>query len=189
MSTVSSEEASALRGASSLWWLTLVLGIIWTIYGMFVLSLRPTTVWSLAILIGFGFIFGGVAQIVVAARVDSWKWLFYTGAVLSIIAGIVAFAWPGMTLRVMSIFLAWLLVFGGIFSIVSAFVGPKRDWWWVAIIVGVLEFILGLWAIGTPARELLLFVNLVGIWMVFYGVGEIFHAFAIRSFASKVNEA
>jgi Short repeat of unknown function (DUF308) len=119
----SSAAAAAVEGATRLWWLTLIAGIVWTIYGMFVLSLRPTTIWSLAILIGFGFIFGGVGQILIAGRVDSWKWLFYVGALLSIIAGITAFVWPGMTLRVLSIFLAWVLVIGGIFSVVSAFAG------------------------------------------------------------------
>ena len=200
MTSIPSEPTAAAPGANAtsradvreiggIWWLTLIVGIIWTIYGMFVLSLRPTTIWSLAILIGISFILGGVAQIMVAARVDSWKWLFYVGAVLSIIAGIVAFAWPGMTLYVLAVFLAWYLVIGGIFSVIAAFVGPKRDWWWVAIVVGVLMFILGVWAVSTPGRELLLFINIVGIWMVFYGVGEIFQAFALRSLASELKKA
>ena len=178
-----------VREIGGIWWLTLILGIIWTLYGMLVLSLRPTTIWSLAILIGIAFIFGGVAQLMVAGRVDSWQWLFYVGAVLSIIAGIIAFAWPGMTLYVLAVFLAWYLVIGGMFSVIAAFVGPKRDWWWVAIVVGVLEFILGVWAISSPGRELLLFINIVGIWLVFYGVAEIFHAFAMRSLASELKKA
>lgn len=178
-----------LREIGGIWWLTLILGIVWTLYGMFVLSLRPATIWSLAILIGVAFIFGGVAQLMVAGRVDSWKWLFYVSAVLSIIAGIVAFAWPGMTLYVLAVFLAWYLVIGGIFSVIAAFVGPKRDWWWVSIVLGVLEFVLGVWAISSPGRELLLFINIVGIWLVFYGVAEIFHAFALRSLASELKKA
>jgi hypothetical protein len=37
------------------------------------------------------------------------------------------------------------------------------------------------WAIGSPGRELLLLINLIGTWLIFYGVGEIFAAFALRS--------
>jgi uncharacterized membrane protein HdeD (DUF308 family) len=163
------------------WWLCLVLGIAWVLYGMLVLSLRPGSVYSVVLLAGFAFIFGGISQFVIAQRVDSWQWLFYVGGVLGILAGIMAFAWPAATLRVLAVFVAWYLAIGGIFSIVAAFAGPKRDWWWLGLVTGVLMFMLGIWAIGSPLRELLLFINLVGIYMVFFGVSEIFAAFSLRS--------
>jgi uncharacterized membrane protein HdeD (DUF308 family) len=146
-----------------------------------VLSLRPGSVASLAWCAGFAFIFGGISQFIIAQRVDSWRWLFHVGGVLAVLAGIGAFAWPGKTLVVLAVFIAWYLVIGGIFSVISAFVGPKRDWWWMAIIVGLLQFVLGVWAIGSPGRELLLMVNLIGIYMIFFGVSEIFAAFSVRS--------
>lgn len=164
-----------------LWWLTLISGIIGVLFGMFMLSLRPTTILAAAVLIGIAFIFGGVGQIILAGRVSDWKWLFYVGGVLGVIAGIITFAWPNQTVLVVAVFVAWYLAFVGIFSLIGAFMGPKRDWWWIGIIVGLLEFLLGVWAIGSPGRELLLLINLIGIWLIFYGVGEIFTAFALRS--------
>jgi uncharacterized membrane protein HdeD (DUF308 family) len=162
------------------WWLALVFGIIMVLYGMFILSLRPSTLLSLAILAGFAFIAGGIQQFMVAGRVKDWKWLFYVGGVLGIIAGIVAFAWPGRTLLVLSVLMSWYLVIGGIFSIFSAFADTKRAWWWTGLLLGILEVVLGLWAIGSPLRQLLLLVNLAGVWMVFVGFAEIFAAFAIK---------
>jgi len=91
--------------------------------------------------------------------------VFYAAGVLDIVAG----------------FVAWYLAIGGIFAVVAAFAGPKRDWWWLGLVLGVLEFLLGIWAIGLPGRELLLLINLVGIYRVFFGVSEIFAAFAVRS--------
>jgi uncharacterized membrane protein HdeD (DUF308 family) len=163
------------------WWVALVLGILWVVFGMMVLSLRPGTLGALAILAGIAFIAGGVSQFMIATRVESWQWLFWVGGVLGIIAGIAALAWPGETLLVLSVFLSWYLVFAGIFSIIGAFMGPKREWWWIGILVGVLEFILGVWAIGSPGRQLLLLVNIVGIYAILYGVSEIFSAFALKS--------
>jgi len=150
------------------------------LYGLFVLSLRPESLYSVAILAGISFIFGGVAQFIVAQRVDNWRWLFYIGGVLGIIAGLGAFLWPGITLYVLAVFIAWYLVIGGIFSVVGAFLGPKVDWWWLNIISGVLMFVLGAWAVASPLRQILLFVNLVGIYLLFYGFTEIFMAFALR---------
>jgi uncharacterized membrane protein HdeD (DUF308 family) len=171
--------------APRVWWLYLVTGIAWTIYGMFVLSLRPGSVASLAWFAGFAFIFGGIQQFFIAGRVESWQWLYYVGGLLGIVAGIGAFVWPGITAYVVAVFVAWYLVIGGILSVISAFAGPKRDWWWMGIIVGIAQFVLGVWAVGTPGRELLLLVNLVGIYMIFFGVSEIFAAFAVRSERAK----
>jgi uncharacterized membrane protein HdeD (DUF308 family) len=171
----------AAAAAPRVWWLYLVTGIAWTIYGMFVLSLRPGSVASLAWFAGFAFIFGGIQQFLIAGRVDSWRWLFYAGGILGILAGIGAFVWPGITLYVVAVFVAWYLVVGGILSVISAFAGPKRDWWWVGIVVGIAQFVLGVWAVGSPGRQLLLLVNLVGIYMIFFGVSEIFAGFAVRS--------
>jgi uncharacterized membrane protein HdeD (DUF308 family) len=170
------------------WWLGLIAGILWVLYGLFVLSLRPESIYSVAILAGIAFICGGVTQFIVAGRVESWRWLFYVGGVLGIIAGIGAFVWPGATLYVLAVFIAWYLVIGGIFTVVGAFVGPKHDWWWLHIILGILMFVLGAWAVASPVRSVLLFLNLVGIYLIFFGFAEIFMAFALRAGGKYLSE-
>ena len=171
----------AVEAVRRFWWVALVAGVLWTLYGMLVLSLRPETVASLAILAGIAFILGGVSQFMLATRASGgWRWLFAVGGVLGIAAGVVAFLWPGITLLALAIFVAWYLVVSGIFTVVAALAGPKRDWWWVGLVVGLLQFGLGAWAVGSPGRELLLLVNLVGVSMIFYGVSEIFAAFSLR---------
>jgi uncharacterized membrane protein HdeD (DUF308 family) len=174
-------RAGSAAAVTGVWWLSLITGVLWTFYGIFVLSLRPGSVSSLAWFAGFAFIFGGISYLLTASRVESWRWLFYVGGALGILAGLGAFVWPGKTLYVIAVFLAWYLVIGGILSIVAAFMGAKRDWWWTGILIGVLQVILGVWAVGSPVRELLLLVNLLGIYMIFFGVAEIFAAFFVRS--------
>ena len=58
---------------------------------------------------------------------------------------------------------------------------PRYSGWWLGIILGVVEFLLGAWAIASPTRQLLLLINLVGFYMLFYGISEIFAGFALRS--------
>jgi uncharacterized membrane protein HdeD (DUF308 family) len=188
MSMVTSDDANPPAEVARLWWLGLVAGIVSVLYGLFVLSLRPGSVLSLAILAGIAFIFGGLTQFLVARRVDSWRWLFYLGGIVAIAAGIAAFVWPDVTLRVMAVFLAWYLVLGGILTVIDAFVGPTFDWWWLRIVLGVVMFLLGAWAVGSPLREVLLFVNLVGFYLLLYGLIEIVAAFAIRSAAKAAAE-
>ncbi|MET9018949.1 HdeD family acid-resistance protein [Actinopolymorpha sp. NPDC004070] len=185
-------EAPAMEVAESvskLWWLYLAAGVVWTLYGMLILSLRPAALVSLAILAGIAFILGGISQFMQASRADSWRWLWIVGGILGIAAGIVAFVWPGPTLFVLSVFVAWYLVISGIFTIVASLASVRRNLWWVGLIIGALEIVLGMWAISSPGREVLLLVNLIGIGMILYGVTEIFAAFSVRKLPELVGEA
>ena len=165
---------------SRLWGLYLVSGILWVLYGMLVLSLRPSAVTSLALLAGIAFILGGISQIFHATRVDHWPSLWFAAGVLGIAAGVLAILWPGPTLLVLAVFVAWYLVFSGVSNIIAALVGHRRRTWWALLLIGALEIVLGVWAISSPGRELLLLVNLVGFGMVLYGITEIFAAFGVR---------
>jgi uncharacterized membrane protein HdeD (DUF308 family) len=178
----------AVRGLASSWWLFLVIGILWILFGMFVLSYNVGSLLALAIFAGATFIMTGITQVLTAGRVEGWRWLWLVGGALSIIAGIVAFVWPGSTLLVLSVILAWFLVFKGIVDVVGALASVGRPWWWVTLILGVLELLLGIWAAGYPGRSLFVFVNLVGIYAVFYGFTELFAAFDLRSLGDRLDQ-
>jgi uncharacterized membrane protein HdeD (DUF308 family) len=177
----------ALRGLTSAWWLFLILGVLWILFGMFVLSYNVGSLLALAIFAGVTFIFTGVNQILAAGRAESWRWLYLVGGALSIIAGLIAFAWPGRTLLVISVVLAWFLVFKGIVDVIAAFTNHGRPYWWVTLILGILELLLGIWAVGYPGRSLFVFVNLVGIYAIFYGFTELFAAFELRGLGKRLD--
>ena len=185
---MSDDQNSVWRFVRPGWWFGLIVGILLIIYGLLILSLRPTTVLSLAILVGVAFILGGITMFGIAGRVIEWRWLFYLAGVLAIIAAVVAFFWPGVTLLVIAGFLAWYLVIGGGVTVIGALAGPRHDWWWVSIILGALQFVLGVWAIASPGREVLLLVNLVGIYLVFTGFTEILLSMTLRKWARQLDE-
>jgi uncharacterized membrane protein HdeD (DUF308 family) len=175
----------AARELGQTWWVFLLLGIVWVLFGMFVLSYRVGSLLALAILAGVVFILSGVAELAAASRATSWRWLYVLGGVLSVVAGLIAFIWPGITLFILSVVLSWFLVVMGVVHVVGALAGPKRDWWWVTLLLGIAEFLLGAWAAGYPGRSLLVFVNLVGIYALFHGFTEIFGSFAVRELAKQ----
>ena len=178
----------AIRGVTRSWWLFLILGVIWILFGMFILSYNVGSLLALAIFAGFTFIMTGINQLLSFGRVEGgWRWLFLVGGVLSILAGIIAFVWPGRTLLVISVVLAWFLVFKGIVDIVAAFSNHGRPWWWVTLILGILELLLGIWAAGYPGRSLFVFVNVVGIYAIFYGFTEVFAAFDLRGLGHRLD--
>src|SRR5216117_3676826 len=101
-------------GLARTWWLWLLLGIVWILFGMFVLSYNVGSLLALAVFAGITFVVTGMNEVITAGRVERWQWLWLVGGVLSIIVGIITFVWPGHSLRYLAGILAWFLVVKGI---------------------------------------------------------------------------
>jgi hypothetical protein len=114
-----------VRDLSAVWWWFLSLGILWTLFGTYVLSYRVGSLAAVVALVGVAFLFGGVSQLVVATRVQSWRWLFIVAGILGVAAGILTLVWPAITLYVVSILVAWYLIIFGIMHLVGALAGPQ----------------------------------------------------------------
>ncbi|HEX3197558.1 MAG TPA: DUF308 domain-containing protein [Propionibacteriaceae bacterium] len=173
------------REISGYWGWFLVLGILWTLLGMYVLSYRVGSLAAVAGLVGAAFLFGGITQLVVASRVRSWRWLYIGSGILGVAAGILTFVWPGLTLYIVSILVAWYLIIFGLVNLISAIAGPKLGWWWTGLLLGIAELVLGVWAVRSSERSLVTLVTLVGVWAIFHGVNEIFAAFTLREVGER----
>ena len=179
---------TGVRDLSAVWWWFLTLGVLWTLFGMFVLSYRVGSLAAVAAFVGVAFLFGGLTQLAVASRVESWRWLFIIAGILGVAAGIITFAWPDITLYVVSILVAWYLIVFGIMHLVSALAGPKLSYWWTQLLLGVAELVLGVWAVRSWQRSLVTLVTLVGVWAIFHGVREIFAAFTLRQAGERAEQ-
>ena len=177
---------AGVRDLSGVWWWFLALGVLWTLFGTYVLSYRVGSLAAVAALVGVAFVFGGLTQLMVAGRVQSWRWLFIVAGILAVAAGIGTFVWPDITLYVVSILVAWYLVLFGILHLVSALAGPKVHYWCTQLLLGVAELALGVWAVRSWQRSLLTLVTLVGVWAIFHGVAELFAAFTLREAGKRV---
>jgi uncharacterized membrane protein HdeD (DUF308 family) len=171
---------SGVRDLSAVWWWFLSLGVLWTLFGTYVLSYRVGSLAAVAALVGVAFLFGGITQLAVATRVQSWRWLFIVAGILGVAAGILTLVWPAITLYVVSILVTWYLIFFGIMHLVGALAGPKVRYWWTQLLLAVAELVLGVWAVRSWQRSLLTLVTLVGVWAIVHGVNEIFAAFSVR---------
>ncbi len=185
-STLQDTIRAGVRDVSAIWWWFLILGVFWTLFGMYVLSYRQGSLLAVAAFVGVAFLFGGVSQLAVASRVQQWRGLFMVAGLLGVAAGIVTFVWPGRTLYVVSILVAWYLIVFGVLHLVGSLAGPKVDYWWTQLLLGVAELVLGVWAVRAWQRSLLTLLTLVGVWAIFFGVAEIFAAFSVREAGKRV---
>lgn len=108
-------------------------------------------------------------------------WVFLLRGLLAILFGLMAFAWPGLTLATLIIFFgAWALV-TGVFSIAGAFSAMKthRDWW-ILLLQGLLGLAVGALTFWHPAITAISLLWYLAFWSIFTGLVEIVTAIRLR---------
>jgi uncharacterized membrane protein HdeD (DUF308 family) len=174
------------RETSAFSWTYLLIGVLWVLYGAFVLSYRAGSVAAVASFVGVAFILGGSAELAVASRAGSWRWLVIVPGIAGIAAGVGTFAWPGITVYVVSVLVAWYLIVFGVIHIVSALANAKLPMWWTGLLLGIAELVLGVWAVHSWQASVLTLMTLVGVWAIFRGVNEISAAFLLRDVGKRM---
>jgi uncharacterized membrane protein HdeD (DUF308 family) len=108
-------------------------------------------------------------------------WVPVLRGVVAIIFGVMAFAYPGLTVAVLVLlFGAWVLV-DGIFRIIGA-IGHRSsdpDWGW-QLVIGILGIIIGFLTFHAPAITALALVIYIAAWALMIGVTEIVVAIKLR---------
>jgi uncharacterized membrane protein HdeD (DUF308 family) len=172
---------------ASLWWVFLLSGIVWILFAWVVLSFNYSTVWAIALFFGFGLIGGGLMELMVASQARSWRWLHVTFGVICLIAGVLALIWPGETFLVLAGIVGWFLMFAGIIDFVTAIaVREVHDLWWLGLILGIVEILIGFWAIGYAGRSIALLVVWVGATALVRGVSNLVMAFGLHRIGKEV---
>ena len=133
------------------------------------------------ILIALAFFMGGFTMFALAfVTTGAWRWMGIIGGVIAIGAGIAALVWPKPTLVVLGVFVAWYLLFRGIFDIAVALSNRHVRGRWLGLVAGIIAIGLGAWAIGNPERSTLLLITIIGIWTIFKGVFDLVAVFHYR---------
>jgi uncharacterized membrane protein HdeD (DUF308 family) len=169
-------------------WTTLLLnGLVLIVAGVLIWSI-DWSVRSLSTFIGALFIFEGL-WIMLTAGISFRAGNLLTG-LLSVVAGIVIIAWPEPSLIVLGIFLgSWLIVVGTL-SVSGAFAARRLlPDWWLLLILGVSEVVLGVLALADPGATLAALITVGGIWAVVIGAMRVVLAFQIRHLPEDVDTA
>jgi uncharacterized membrane protein HdeD (DUF308 family) len=101
-------------------------------------------------------------------------------SIAAVVAGIVLAAWPGQTQLVLEVFVGvWLAVSGAFQAVVSAARRRELPYWRFTFALGVIELLLGLWAMRTATAAST--ATVIGVWAVVTGVLYCGLAFEIRT--------
>jgi uncharacterized membrane protein HdeD (DUF308 family) len=180
---IDSQFRQAVRKIAGPWWAFLIAGLAWFVISFIVLQLNLTSVATVGVLLGVIFLVSAVEEFFVASVTDSWAWARALLGIIFLVAAIWSFADPIGTFVSIADLLGFLLIFIGALDLISSVMSQRiNSVWWLGLIIGVLELLLGIWASQQyfPARAgLLLF--LVGFYALFRGIYSIVFAFQLRS--------
>jgi uncharacterized membrane protein HdeD (DUF308 family) len=181
-SDVQSAEMSAALAQN--WWAIAFRGVLAIVFGLIALFVPAATMLSLVLLFAAYMLVDGVLAIVAAVRAarqrERWGLLVLEG-VVDIIAGVVAFLWPGITvIAFVLIVAAWAIVSGGL--MLGAAIRLKIDHgrWWLAF-GGIVSLIYGALLIVAPLIGALVMTWWLGAYALVFGIALLVLAFKLRA--------
>jgi uncharacterized membrane protein HdeD (DUF308 family) len=116
-----------------------------------------------------------------ATPADPPAWMLMLRGAIAIAFGVLAVAWPGLTLLVLvGLFAAYALL-GGIVSIASAFRIRRADRkWWLPLLLGIVSVAAGIYAVLAPTVTALVLVLVMAANAIVTGVLDVAMAVRLR---------
>ena len=121
----------------------------------------------------------GLGSAMVHALAKNW-WLLLLRGIAAIIFGLLAFAWPGLTLVTLILFYGAFALVDGALAVVAAITGgvPGSRWW--LAVVGLLGIAAGLVTFMMPGLTAVLLLFFIAGWAIATGVFQIIGAIKLR---------
>jgi uncharacterized membrane protein HdeD (DUF308 family) len=108
-------------------------------------------------------------------------WVSVIRGIAAIVFGVIAFAYPGLTLATLVLlFGAWVLI-DGVFRVAGAIAGrPSDPEWGFHLIVGIIGIIIGFLTFRAPLITALALIIYIAAWALMIGATEIALAIKLR---------
>jgi uncharacterized membrane protein HdeD (DUF308 family) len=175
------------------WWVLLLRGLAAIVFGIVAIMMPGITLLTLVWMFAAFSIVEGVLEIVLGIRGESdgtiW-WTMLLLGVLAIASGIIAFAWPGLTLIVFTAVISAYAIVRGVFEIAAAIrLRHEIDDEWMLGLAGLMSIIFGGLILWRPDAGLLAIALLIGAYALAIGVFNIAMALRFRRMGRKLATA
>jgi uncharacterized membrane protein HdeD (DUF308 family) len=173
------------RRATRHWWIFLASGLGWLLFAVILFRFDYLTVGAISILFGVGAFVAAGNEFAVAALVSGgWKIAHALLGLVFVVAGVVAIVNPGGTFVALAAVMSVVLVVIGAFDVTAAImtrtIAPA---WWLQLVAGIAEILLGFWAAGSWNLSAVLLVAWVAAFALARGITEI--ALALRLWEAR----
>ena len=166
------------------WWAVALRGAFAILFGLLALFVPGATIGVLVLLYAAYMLADGALAIVAAVRAAShherWGLLLLEG-VVDIVAGLVAFVWPAITVLVFVYLLAvWAVVTGALLLGAAFRLDAAHGRWWM-LLGGVLSIVWGVMLFVAPAAGAVVLTWWLGAYSLLFGILLLVLGFSLRS--------
>jgi uncharacterized membrane protein HdeD (DUF308 family) len=110
----------------------------------------------------------------------NWGWVVLRG-VAAVLFGLLAFAWPGLTLAILVIVWGAYAIADGVLALIAACrVRDRGRPFWALLIVGLLGLVAGVVTFLWPGMTALVLLMCIAAWAVVMGIFQISAAIRLR---------
>ncbi|MDQ3311551.1 MAG: DUF308 domain-containing protein [Actinomycetota bacterium] len=162
------------------WRLILAVGVLLVVLGVLLLVNLVDAAFTLAVLVGISLLVEGFDELMQAERHEV-RWPGYVLGLVWILTGVIAIAWPDITLWSLALVTGISFVVGGIALVV--FAGrfrrrlPRWNWW---VVAGLLSVVAGIFCLAWPDVTILALAILLGLRVLMRGITTTMFALGLR---------
>lgn len=170
------------------WWAFLMRGIFAILFGIGALAFPGITLLVLLVLFGFYCLVDGFASLAMAFEAEKKGW-YIIGGLVSLAAGVITFARPGVTALALLFVIGFWAIVRGITDVVVAFEIRKLvEGEWMLALGGVVSVLFGLLVLARPAGGALALIWLIAFFALILGFLLVGVGFKLRRL-KKAGEA
>jgi uncharacterized membrane protein HdeD (DUF308 family) len=166
------------------WWLVVLRGLAAVLFGLLTLFMPEVTMATLVLLFGAYALADGILMLLAVVRhkaPSQPRWQLVLWGVVSIIAGVLTFMWPGITaVALLYVIAAWAIVTGVVEIIAAIELRKVITHEWLLGLSGLASVLFGLAIAFWPGAGALVVLAYIAAFAIVFGVLLIALGFRLR---------
>jgi len=172
------------KSMAEYWWAFAIRGLLGVLFGIGTMLWPDITLKIVLIFFGVYCLIDGVTAFAMAFSEKRW-WYILEGLV-SVAAGIIVFAWPGVTVVTIMWIIGFWAIVRGVWQILAAIQLRKEiDNEWMLILGGIVSVLFGALVVVRPGAGILAMTWVLGVYALLFGIFLIVLGFRLH----KLNSA
>jgi uncharacterized membrane protein HdeD (DUF308 family) len=174
------------------WWAIVLRGVAAIIFGVVAVLWPPSAVAALVLLFGAYALVDGILNLVAATSATRmgrpWGWLAFEG-VVSIVTGLLAFLWPGVTaLALVFVIAVWSVVTGIIEILAAIWLRRLIQREWLLGLSGFLSIAFGVLLFIAPVAGAVAIAIWVGAYAILFGSLLVWLGLRLRAWGRQAEQ-
>jgi uncharacterized membrane protein HdeD (DUF308 family) len=167
------------------WGILVFFGIVSIITGILVMAWPEATLVVVAVLFGIQLVIGGIFRFVSAFSRDEdtggARVLIALLGLLSLLIGLFLIRHVFVTLASMALVLGIFWIVHGLIELFAGIADTGSRSRWLSLTSGILGIVAGIIVFVYPSPSLVVLTVILGLWLILFGLLQIFSGFAARS--------